>query len=102
MRTPLREIRDPWRHSVRMQSKPKHIDWWSHQLETGSRHQWRNCLVRCDQGPMTVDGDSWVRFVARKYQIDRSPRRAESRVSKRPLRENWCISRGYYKNISLA
>jgi hypothetical protein len=77
MRTPLREINDPC-------------------------HQWSNGLVRCDQVPMTIDGNRGVRFLARKQQIDRSPRRAESRVAQRSFSKGWGVSRPYQQNVSFA
>ena len=52
-------------NAARVQSEPKHVDWWPQQLWIGSRDQWRSGSVGCDQCPMAINRQSRIRFMAK-------------------------------------
>jgi hypothetical protein len=71
MRSPLREIYDPRRNTVGMQTQPEHVDRRFEQVCGGSFEERRKRTVGRHETPVPIDDERWIRLVSAQHLLDR-------------------------------
>ena len=99
---PLGEVQDTWRHAVRMQDQPEHVDRRFEQVWRAISDEQSDGPIPVDHVPPAVDYDSGKRFVAAQYLLQGITHRADLRLVKAVLRIGRRVPAGKQQLVTLA
>ena len=102
VRSPLLEVGNTRRQSLRMQAEPQHVDGRLEQFGCRTGDQWPDRRIGGNQRPMAVNGERRVRLVAGQDEVDRLARVVQRRLAERPLGESRGMTGRDQENIAFA